>query len=159
MTTDTHTYPTTDEITALCRGGTFPWDQMPLVRVEAVTSPVHAMQIARHITPGHHWLNLREVPFAINQQLIAPLREYSDDKFLDSELSWYYIAKIPLSGQLCWKGNPNRRLVFGQRPSVGVLIVAEVGCDHDMSQVRKGNCYAEYACSKCGFHWGVDSSD
>lgn len=38
-------------------------------------------------------------------------------------------------------------------------LLAEIGCDHDYSEVERRNCYRSARCRKCDHHWACDSGD
>jgi len=88
-------------------------------------------------------------------------RECADAKrvwFHESRRYGFVVAPIR-RGQILRHPSPNVRVIF--EPSWGDTTISEVewGCKHEMETVEKRNCYYEGRCTKCGYHYGVDSGD
>lgn len=72
---------------------------------------------------------------------------------------WVYVRRAPTPGQIVKVSSPNIQVIVEPQWSDDELTVIEYGCTHDFETVAQRNCYHEARCTKCGFHYGVDSSD
>ena len=72
---------------------------------------------------------------------------------------YYFIAvREPIGGQAGGGGN----IQFICNPYAhddGVFFRVTVGCRHTMEGTQLGNCYWSYKCTKCDYHYKVDSGD
>lgn len=60
--------------------------------------------------------------------------------------------------------NPNIGIVwhswdYNNGKTINHLYVSVYGCDHDWEGKSGGRCFVTYTCTKCGYSYGVDSSD
>lgn len=62
-------------------------------------------------------------------------------------------------GQSSFVPSPNIVVIVTPRWRATEVATLEFGCTHTMESVVRRNCYYESRCTKCGYHYGVDSSD
>ena len=76
-----------------------------------------------------------------------------------SRRRWVFVRRAMAGGQIVKHMTDNLLLITVPNWGDEALTVTEWGCEHDFESVQRRNCYSEVRCTKCGYHYGVDSSD
>lgn len=132
-------------------GVSHPWPMMDLVDVTTHDELSGLWWVAGAIDwqTYPYWTEPSQLPHQIKVALTATAH---------STPRWRF-ATPKNRGQILFAPDPNIRIVFDPAWKATGVIVAELGCVHTFSAVRRSNCYQEDRCDKCGYHWAVDSSD
>jgi hypothetical protein len=123
------------------------------IKVEVLDTPQAIFKAGASTKEAHGktWIiPQRDLPEYLERELLARGQKRHD---------YYFIAvREPIGGQAGGGGN----IQFICNPYAhddGVFFRVTVGCRHTMEGTQLGNCYWSYKCTKCDYHYKVDSGD